>query len=234
MEAKFVPLSDHQSLSSSPHRPVSNPRKKGSRGFVARPTKNLPPMNNIIHGSLLYSHTPSLSFSCPPSVHIMHPLQQRQPPILPLPISQPHMSVPNSLNRGLSLPPASRKNNRNRDHTFTSKKAKKSRKRDEPKHGSLATKVSVKVESPIISSTSPSGPDPSDLPKDVFKVLSSSISSLEHLQKFSCSVFTLSPPPSSLPLPKFSMKPKALSCTAEAVGVDAGATDNLRRLLRLR
>jgi hypothetical protein len=46
-------------------------------------------------------------------------------------------------------------------------------------------------------------------------------------------VFTLSPHPSSLPLPKFSMKPKR-SCTAEASGVDAGATDNLRRLLRIR
>ncbi|CAN4094006.1 unnamed protein product [Withania somnifera] len=45
---------------------------------------------------------------------------------------------------------------------------------------------------------------------------------------------TVSPPPSSLPLPTFSLKPK-LSCNAEAsAGVDAGATDNLRRLLRLR
>ncbi|KAF3622166.1 hypothetical protein FXO38_31428 [Capsicum annuum] len=45
---------------------------------------------------------------------------------------------------------------------------------------------------------------------------------------------TVSPPPSSLPLPTFSLRPK-LSCNAEAsAGVDAGATDNLRRLLRLR
>ncbi|XP_060199851.1 uncharacterized protein LOC132628134 [Lycium barbarum] len=44
---------------------------------------------------------------------------------------------------------------------------------------------------------------------------------------------TISPPPSSLPLPTFSLRPK-LSCNAEAsAGVDAGATDNLRRLLRL-
>ena len=40
-----------------------------------------------------------------------------------------------------------------------------------------------------------------------------------------------SPPPSSLPLPTFTMWPK-LSC--QAAGVDAGATDVLRRLLRLR
>lgn len=58
---------------------------------------------------------------------------------------------------------------------------------------------------------------------------------VEQLDIFSGSaVFTVSPPPSSLPLPTFSMRPK-LSCMAEvAAGVDAGATDDLRRLLRLR
>ncbi|XP_051139553.1 uncharacterized protein LOC127257215 [Andrographis paniculata] len=53
---------------------------------------------------------------------------------------------------------------------------------------------------------------------------------------FSGSVaFTISPPPSSLPLPTFSLRPK-LGCKAQAAaaGIDAGATDNLRRLLRLR
>ncbi|GFP86350.1 hypothetical protein PHJA_000778800 [Phtheirospermum japonicum] len=44
--------------------------------------------------------------------------------------------------------------------------------------------------------------------------------------------FTISPPPSSMPLPTFSLRPK-LSCRA-AVGIDAGATDDLWRLLRLR
>ncbi|KAL3372263.1 hypothetical protein AABB24_008686 [Solanum stoloniferum] len=45
----------------------------------------------------------------------------------------------------------------------------------------------------------------------------------------------ISPPPSSLPLPTFSLRPKQLSCNAEAAtGVDTGATDNLRRLLKLR
>jgi hypothetical protein len=56
---------------------------------------------------------------------------------------------------------------------------------------------------------------------------------MEDFEKFSGSAFALSPHPSSLPLPKFSMRPK-LSCSAEAAGIDAGATDNLRRLLRLR
>ncbi|KAJ6938337.1 hypothetical protein NC651_004918 [Populus alba x Populus x berolinensis] len=91
----------------------------------------------------------------------------------------------------------------------------------------------------------PPRPDPKDLPRDVSKVLSSSVTvsgndvitnpvfTKDCDPKFPGSVFTLSPHPSSLPLPKFSMKPKR-SCTAEASGVDAGATDNLRRLLRIR
>lgn len=57
--------------------------------------------------------------------------------------------------------------------------------------------------------------------------------SIENIDMFSDdSVFNLSPPPSSLPLPKFSVRSK-LSCNAETTGVDTGATDNLRRLLRL-
>ncbi|CAI9753377.1 unnamed protein product [Fraxinus pennsylvanica] len=63
----------------------------------------------------------------------------------------------------------------------------------------------------------------------------SSTSQLENqVDKFSGSVVAiLSPPPSSLPLPTFSLRPK-LSCNAEAAGVDIGATNNLRRLLRLQ
>lgn len=55
------------------------------------------------------------------------------------------------------------------------------------------------------------------------------------------SIYSISPPPSSLPLPRFSLpRPKsaapAASCVVEAMeggGVDIGATDSLRRLLRL-
>ena len=88
----------------------------------------------------------------------------------------------------------------------------------------------------MAASTNRLGPDPKDLPKEaVSRILTSGNIVIEDLEKFSGSVFTLSPPPSSLPLPKFSLRPK-LSCNAEAGGggVDAGATDNLRRLLRLR
>ncbi|KAL4559618.1 hypothetical protein LXL04_031761 [Taraxacum kok-saghyz] len=69
------------------------------------------------------------------------------------------------------------------------------------------------------------GPDPKDLPKNAISRFSGSV------------VFTPSPPPSSLPLPTFFLRPK-LSYNAEVAaagsGIDAGATDSLRRLLRLR
>ncbi|KAA0063295.1 uncharacterized protein E6C27_scaffold205G001180 [Cucumis melo var. makuwa] len=60
---------------------------------------------------------------------------------------------------------------------------------------------------------------------------------VEELEKLSgCFFAIISPPPSSLPLPKFSMRPaKALKCNVEAAGADDGAAaaDDLRRLLRL-
>ncbi|KAL0697969.1 hypothetical protein Bca4012_054091 [Brassica carinata] len=47
-------------------------------------------------------------------------------------------------------------------------------------------------------------------------------------------IILLSPPPSSLPMPRFTIKPK-LRCNAEAVGkVNDVASDNIRRVLRLR
>ncbi|CAF2084438.1 hypothetical protein HID58_021992 [Brassica napus] len=46
-------------------------------------------------------------------------------------------------------------------------------------------------------------------------------------------ILLLSPPPSSLPMPKFSIKPK-LRCNAEAAGKTDLATDNIRRVLQLR
>ncbi|KAK7409909.1 hypothetical protein VNO78_00303 [Psophocarpus tetragonolobus] len=64
------------------------------------------------------------------------------------------------------------------------------------------------------------GPDPKDLPIVVLGMGKGNIHSL----------FNLAPPPSSLPLPNFSLRSK-LACNAAAV--DHGATNNLRRLLRL-
>ncbi|CAA0224017.1 unnamed protein product [Arabidopsis thaliana] len=46
-------------------------------------------------------------------------------------------------------------------------------------------------------------------------------------------IMLLSPPPSSLPMPRFSIKPK-LRCNVEAAGKSDVATNNIRRVLQLR
>ncbi|PWA73101.1 hypothetical protein CTI12_AA263530 [Artemisia annua] len=84
-------------------------------------------------------------------------------------------------------------------------------------------------------------PEPKDVAKDVVARVSNesnneSCDDVVPVDKFSGSiVFTPSPPPSSLPLPTFLLRPK-VSCRAEvaARGFDAGATDGLQRLLRHR
>lgn len=73
------------------------------------------------------------------------------------------------------------------------------------------------------------GPDPKDLPKVVL-----GMGNIDDVV-VSGAVFNLAPPPSSLPLPNFSLRSKH-GCKAETAAgcVDDGATNNLRRLLRLR
>ncbi|KAJ9165949.1 hypothetical protein P3X46_020760 [Hevea brasiliensis] len=257
MEAIFKKSSAHHQ-SMSPNKQIKNQSKKNTRGHVSRSTENLVPTNNNIRGGggILFAPPHSLSFSYPPSsfsFSVPHPHQQiqkqSQPPLLPLPISRPHNSFPSSQTRDLSCPPTTRKTNRTRDHSLTPKKSKQAiPRREEPRKDTKPTEtVPVSAKSFIIASTVPLGPDPNDLPKDVSKVLSSSSSpsssliagngvvpiGITDLDTLSCSLFALSPHPSSLPLPKFFMRPK-LSCNAEAAGINAGATDNLRRLLRLR
>lgn len=147
--------------------------------------------------------------------------------------------------------------NRVREHSLTPKKSKNHKRnlKREETDPNLVTNVSdpdlVMVpptvteaqvkDAPLLHKEEHLGPDPLDLPKDVIpRVFSSSINKTSsdivcvNVDKFSGSVvFTPSPPPSSLPLPTFSIRSK-LGCKAEAVsGVDAGATDSLRRLLRL-
>ncbi|TYJ49169.1 hypothetical protein E1A91_A01G115200v1 [Gossypium mustelinum] len=79
----------------------------------------------------------------------------------------------------------------------------------------------------------PLGSDPNDLPIALpSSYIAAGDDAKKDLDEFSGSIFPPSPPPSSLPLPKFSLKSK-LSCNPEAAGIDCGATDNLRRLLRL-
>ncbi|KAF8023552.1 hypothetical protein BT93_F0916 [Corymbia citriodora subsp. variegata] len=203
----------------------------------------------------------SLSFSYPPpppsSPPISNPLgfnnapphhHQGQPPLLPLP--KPYSS--------LSLPPPNSnvKTSKPKSSSLTPKKpSPKHPKKQDPNKKKKDSKNPVKSPSPprsgnssaddgvaIIGSTCSMGPDPDRLPRDVF-VSKGSLRGdvgfrslrLGDLEKFSGSVmYAISPPPSSLPLPKFSLlRPKQLSCKAEAAGVDAGATDDLRRILRL-
>ncbi|KAJ9186431.1 hypothetical protein P3X46_002004 [Hevea brasiliensis] len=243
MEAIFAPSSSaDQSVSS--HKQIRNQSKKNTRGLVSRSSENLAPTNNNIHrGCLLLAPPASLSLSYPPpSFSVLYPhhqiQRQSQPPLLPLPVSRPHNSFPPSRTRDVFCQPNSRKTNRTRDQSLTPKKSKQPiARREEPRqdYSKTSDEVPVSAKSFIIASTVPLGPDPNDLPKDVSKVLSSLLSpsliSDSGLEIFSGSV--LSPHPSSLPLPKFPIRPK-LSCTAEAAGIDFGATDDLRRLLRLR
>lgn len=157
--------------------------------------------SNFHGGGILHAPPLSLSYSYPPSLSVFHaPLQNHnQPPLLPLPNTNPR-------NRGISCPPVTRKIN-------NKPKSKPAKKADAAAKQVLRTSSASLA---VIPSGKPVGPDPNNLPKDVY------------------GVFALSPPPSSLPLPTFSLRSK-LSCNAEAAaGIDAGATDNLRRLLRLR
>ncbi|XP_062164482.1 uncharacterized protein LOC133871122 [Alnus glutinosa] len=231
MEAVLVPYSSvDQSV--SPYKKIKSPRK-GARAFISKPSENLSPTNILRGGLLLHRHPPPpLSSSYPPSA-FSHPFQQhqQQPPLLPLPTTITHQ---------YSLPSRTRKpNNKRRDQSLTPKKSKPTKREDPNKQDSASTRRAVS-ECLIVASTKPLGPDPSDLPKDVSRVFSSTAAgvksfgkvTIEELEMFSGTVFSLAPPPSSLPLPKFSLRPK-LCCNAEAAGIDAGATDNLRRMLRL-
>uniref|UniRef100_A0A5B7ASR8 Uncharacterized protein n=1 Tax=Davidia involucrata TaxID=16924 RepID=A0A5B7ASR8_DAVIN len=214
MEAVFLHSSSDQSI--SPYKHLRNP-KKNNRPLILRPSDNFAPSKLPLnfHGGLLYSF--------PPSVSLLNP--QQQPPLLPLPISKPYNKF---RSRGFSRPPI----NRTRDQSLTPKESNSSI--SPKKEYTKQDLKSTTSECLIVASTNRLGPDPMDLPKHVSRVLSSSSSSDNNNNpEFSGSMFTLSPPPSSLPLPTFSLRPK-LSCKAEAAGVDAGATDSLRRLLRLR
>ncbi|CAN6481270.1 unnamed protein product [Victoria cruziana] len=85
---------------------------------------------------------------------------------------------------------------------------------------------------PFITSARPFGPDPGDLPKKVFGIFSSA----ELAERWSGSAFSISPSPSSLPLPSFSLNHSgrcSSDATAGGSGIDFSATESLRRLLRI-
>ncbi|KAJ1421611.1 hypothetical protein SESBI_13561 [Sesbania bispinosa] len=178
-----------------------------------------------INGRGLLNPPPSRAMSL--SIHG----QNQQPPLLPL----PHASAIHHHQSLLSRSHSSQGLSRKRDMSLTPKKSKPT-KREEAKKRSGTQSISEFL---VSASDNRLGPDPKDLPKHLPVGLTSKVvlpgsgGNMEDM--FSGSVFNLAPPPSSLPLPKFSLRSK-LSCNAEAAAgsVDAGATNNLRRLLRLR
>ncbi|XP_022769216.1 uncharacterized protein LOC111312829 [Durio zibethinus] len=248
MDAIFMSSSSEKSY--SPYNQLKNVSQRNTgASFVSKPCENLAPTNTIHGGGLLFVPPLSLSFSYPPSPSLLNPIlyqnhqqQLQQPPLLPLPIpNKPLQSSLPSRTRSLSSSPSNRKSNRAREQSLTPKRSKSKqlngKVEDQPKKDHIkpteATKTQTITKSFVMASANPIGPDPNDLPKVLALSYIATGNVAKDLEKFSGSVFTLSPPPSSLPLPKFSLRPK-LSCNAEAAGVDAGATDNLRRLLRLR
>ncbi|KAL4575469.1 hypothetical protein LXL04_022313 [Taraxacum kok-saghyz] len=220
---------------------------------------------SIPPSSLSHSYPPALTVFGGRQ-NLQHHRQQPPllPLPIPVPLKHHNMNIARtnsaSINNIRLSSPRINKNvkSRGRDHSLTPKKSKNQKKdikREEGEgEGDLlppATAEKKVAQAPPVKKCSTkssineiTGPDPKDLPKNaISRVFSSSLKNSCDVvslpaDKFSGSVvFTPSPPPSSLPLPTFSLRPK-LSCKAEAAaagsGVDAGATDSLRRLLRLR
>lgn len=239
MEAMLLHSSPDQSISS--YKQIRNSKKTG-HGFNSRSSEKFPVSDissSQTHGGILFAPPQSLSYSLPPSLHLVHQFHRQPPPLLPLPISRSYSSLPSRTQISPSSSPINRKINRKRDQSLTPNKSKpsvNSKKEVSIDHLRSITPKTAKPESSIIESPESLRPDRKDLLKNLSRSSSSSTSfinaaAMNDLESPGL-VFTLSPPPSSLPLPKFSMKPK-LRCNAEASGVDDGATDNLRRLLRL-
>lgn len=186
--------------------------------FSVERSRSLKPQNfspSTVHGGLLNSPPPAVGFHS----HRHH----QKPPLLPLP-RRPATGDPSSCRP---------KGVRSRDQSLTPKKSKPIKR----SRGPPAVKSTAEIV--IVDSTNRLGPEPRHVPKDLWRVLGLQSSALPSLEtavemEFSGSAFSISPPPSSVPLPKFFLG-RNLSCNVEAAaGVDAGATDNLRRLLRLR
>lgn len=181
-------------------------------------TQNFPPIT-VHRGGLLNFPPPGVAFYC----------RRQQPPLLPL----PHRPLPPPPCRQRGTP-------KSRDQSLTPKKSKSKTKSTKRSREPPAAKSGAEIV--IVDSTNRLGPEPSHVPKDLWKVLGLGCSGERRLggttaaaaeMEFSGSAFSVSPPPSSVPLPKFSVR-REVGRNVEAAGVDAGATDNLRRLLRLR
>lgn len=220
-------------------------------------------------GGVFLNHFPnqtSLSSSLPPILPtyyqnhlqmINQQYQHQQPPLLPLPIvSKPAFrSLPPPLTRkhSLSAPLPKKQPNKTKGISATTT-TKRTTPQNLKKELVTETKATVKEmnkeSSLVVEDDQAEEPakgaklDPGSVPKEVTRVLLAADLNkkvVDEMEKCfpAPSVFCQSPPPSSLPLPKFPLRKlqqNKLSCNAEAaaVEVDTGATDNLCRLLKLR
>ncbi|KAK9032971.1 hypothetical protein V6N11_018013 [Hibiscus sabdariffa] len=219
-------MSSSPKKSACPNRQLKNNtirRYNSGANFFSKQNENLAYNPSIIHGGgggggggLLFAPPPSLSFSYNPSVPFLNPLsyqQQLQPPILPLPVPLPCRT------RSLSYSsPSDVKNNRKKDPKRSKSKQLTGKPVEEPKKRQLKPTEATKTQAVNNYKPSAFGPVPNATPNPKVS---------NDLDKYTGSIFTLSPPPSSLPLPSFSLRPK-LSCNAEAA-----SADDVRRILRL-
>ncbi|KAK9165120.1 hypothetical protein Scep_000311 [Stephania cephalantha] len=258
MEAMLLSPTPDQSISHYSKR-NRNPRRIMFHSFISRPSLE----NLSVHGGLI-GPPPSISSILshpprPPPPHHHHHHQQQirkqlTPPLLPLPISPPPPPVKSRYSSLPSRTTTTTINNimvDNAKSNTSTCSVQANRKTNSKSRGGggggggggvdVAAKKprsSPRTRKQLSHESDRLGPDPRDLPKKVLLV-SNSVADHESVnnvgvgvgdEEFSCSIFSLAPPPSSLPLPRFSLKPKLGGCNV----VDAGATDNLRRLLRLR
>ncbi|TKY75260.1 hypothetical protein E2542_SST04027 [Spatholobus suberectus] len=209
MDAVLTPRATEQKQSFAQNKQtrMKNPKQNGRGNFVSdNPCENFDTYAGLLNPPPP-SRAMSFSYSHPLSAYV-----QQQPPLLPL----PHVSQNRSSKGHVNC------KNRTRDMSLLTPKKSKPTKREEAKKRSGTQSILV------VASDNRWGPDPKDLPKVVL-----GMGNIDDV--VSGSVFNLAPPPSSLPLPKFSLRSK-LGCNAGAAGgaIDDGATNNLRRLLRLR
>ncbi|KAK1362288.1 hypothetical protein POM88_046762 [Heracleum sosnowskyi] len=195
--------------------------RKLDRQFTSPPSEffypTFPFSSSFNGGAVPY--TPPFSFQGPsppinPRAHQYY--HHQQPPLLPLPnIPNPYQNNNRRINNKLT-----------RHQSLSVKKSNFSGagpKREKTKPNVTSTKALP--DSGIVLSGTRLGPEPKDVPRVLFSGNSNTFN--QETKNI------VSPPPSSLPLPTFSIRPKR-SCNSKAVAVvDTGATDSLRRFLRL-
>lgn len=196
------------------------------------------------HSSLpSFPATPSVISPSPPFPPLIP-----QPPLLPLPFSKSAtLPSPTPTKRIATVTPAVT-TARSRDNRKKTKPAGNTRKEARSSSTASVRSDPVKGESVSVVPQKPAQ-KPSDPPAAVECEDKVEEGEKEREEGFAMeSVYSLSPPPSSLPLPTFFLKRRkaaatAASCIAEAMGcgdaggggggVNPGATDDLLRLLRL-